>query len=260
MSTLSRDEVKDMLPAYALGALDADERRAVENGLTRYPDLRAELASLASVAHGLSASVPQRAPPAALKAQLLAQAQAQAQAQAAAQPASTPTLTWWQRFIDALSNSSLTPKLAVAALLLSAAFVVVQVLMQLPQGMAQLTAQRQLQTIAATGSETVQLNGTQNAPGAVATIRFNPDDKVGALNVNNLARLPADQSYQLWLVNAEGKRWSGAVFNTAQSGDSLVLVKCPTPMGTIVRFGVSIEPAGGSKAPTGPGVLRSVQS
>lgn len=254
MSTLSRDEVKEMLPAYALDALDADERQAVEDGLTRYPDLRAELANLASVAHGLSASVPQRTPPAMLKAQLLARAQA------AVQPATTPKPTWWQRFIDALSNSSLTPKLAVAALLLSAAFVVVQVLTQLPQGMAQLTAQRQLHAIAATGSETVQLNGTQNAPGAVATIRFNPDDKVGALDVKNLARLPADQSYQLWLVNAEGKRWSGAVFNTAQSGDSLVLVNCPTPMGTIARFGVSIEPAGGSKAPTGPGVLRSVQS
>jgi anti-sigma-K factor RskA len=252
MSTLSRDEVKDMLPAYALGALDADERRAVEDGLTRYPDLRAELAKLTSVAHGLGASAPQRTPPAALKAQLLAQAA----------PNATPTTrpSWWQRFIDALSNSSLTPKLAVAALLLSAAFVIVQVLTQLPQGMAQLTAQRQLQQIAATGSETVQLNGTQNAPGAVATIRFNPDDKIGALSVNNLARLSADQSYQLWLVNAEGKRWSGAVFNTAQSGDSLVLVNCPTPMGTIVRFGVSIEPAGGSKAPTGPGVLRSAQS
>lgn len=68
MSTvLTRDEVKELLPVYALGSLDAEERTAVEQGLGRYPDLRADLAAYGAVAHGLAMAVPQRLPPASVK-------------------------------------------------------------------------------------------------------------------------------------------------------------------------------------------------
>lgn len=255
MSTLSRDEVREMLPAYALDALDADERQALEDGLARYPDLRAELAQLGGVAYGLGAGVPQRIPPAALKAQLLAQAAPNT----APAPAPTPRPTWWQRFKDALSNTSLAPKLATAALVLAALFVGLQAVMMAARPPGTVLPQT-AQTVLANSTQSVQLNGTDKAPGATATIHYRPEDKVAALQVTNLPPVSDAQSYQLWLVNDEGFRWSGAVFNTGPAGDSLVLVNCAQPMETIARFGVSIEPAGGSDSPTGPGVLRSAQS
>ena len=133
MSTLSREEVRGLLPAYALGALEVDERLALEAGLARYPELRAELAQYSAVTHGLNATVPLRRPPPSLKAGLMAQT--------APRPGAKPS--WWQRFIDALSDSSLAPKLAAAALVLSAAFVVIQAAMRIPLAAQQISAQQQ---------------------------------------------------------------------------------------------------------------------
>lgn len=120
--------------------------------------------------------------------------------------------------------------------------------------------QQRLVRLLTTGSEQFTLNGTDAAPQAVAIVRYNPGEKWAALEANRLPPLSESQTYQLWLTNAAGERWSGAVFRPDDSGSAVALVWCPQPMDEIVRFGVSIEPAGGSPAPTGPNVLRGVRS
>jgi anti-sigma-K factor RskA len=253
---LSYDEVRDLLPAYALGALDEQERAIVQSYLERYPELRAEATRFGAVAHGLAASVPQRVPPASLKAVLMAHAQARA----AAQPEGS---AWWDRLRDGLLAPGFVVRAAFALLLLVAGLLAAQTIhlnSQVAHLQREVAARDRLVRILSTGSEQVRLNGTEQAPQATATVRFNPDEKWAALETRNLPRLPESQGYQLWLVNAAGERWSGAVFNPNDSGSAAVLVWCPTPMSEIVRFGVSIEPAGGSPGPTGPAALRSVQS
>ncbi len=249
MNTLSRDEIKELLSAFALGALDVDERAVVEAGLVRFPELRAELAKYGTVAHGLGSSVALRTPPAILKAAILSKAQ----------PKVTVALSWWEKLTNVLSTSSLLPRAAFAALALMGAAVVVQLVRTLPVGLEQIAQQQRASAILASTvtTENVHLDGTTEEPNAWAVIRFARGERQAAMRVGHLPPLPTSQSYQLWLVNAEGKRWSGAVFNTAQTGAQLVLVNCPQPMDEIVRFGVSIEPAGGSPDPTGSGVLRS---
>jgi anti-sigma-K factor RskA len=247
MSGLMREELLEMLPAYALGALDADERAAVDAGLARFPELRAELARYQAVTTGLNASVPQRTPPPALKAGLLAKI--------APKPAAQPS--WWQRAIDALSQSSLTPRLALAALVLVAGLVLAQAA---SSHLAYTAEQQKIQSIVAGSTEQIVLNGTANAPEAVAVVHYVDDQLQAAMEVRNLPALDRNQAYQLWLTNSKGERWSGAVFTVPQSGGATVLVNCPEPMHEIVRLGVSIEPAGGSPGPTGPAVLRTTRS
>lgn len=247
MSGLMREELLEMLPAYALGALDADERAAVDAGLTRFPELRVELARYQAVTTGLGASTPQRTPPAALKAGLLAKT--------APKPAAKPS--WWQRIIDALSQSSLAPRLALAALVLVAGVVLAQAVRS---NLAYTAEQQKIQAIVAGSTEQIVLQGTDNAPEAVAVLHYVDDQLQAAMQVRNLPALAGSQAYQLWLVNAKGERWSGAVFTMPATGEAAVLVNCPEPMHEIVRLGVSIEPAGGSPGPTGPAVLRTTRS
>lgn len=247
MSGLTRDELVEMLPAYVLGALDADERAEVDAGLAHFSDLQAELARYQLVSTGIGATTPQRTPPPALKSALLAKTA----------PKPEVKSSWWQRFIDAISQSALAPRLALAALVLVAGVVLAQAV---SSGITHSAEQHKIQAIVDGSTDQVVLKGTDKAPQAIAVVHYVDNQPQGAMQVRNLPALDNNQAYQLWLVNGKGERWSGAVFTMPETGETTVLVNCPEPMTDIVRFGVSIEPAGGSPGPTGPAVLRTTRS
>jgi anti-sigma-K factor RskA len=81
-------------------------------------------------------------------------------------------------------------------------------------------------------------------------------EPTGTLIVHGLPWLEPERQYQLWLVNDDG-RVSGAVFSVEAEGFTSVEVSAPEPLPSYYRFGITIEPAGGSPGPTGDGVLRS---
>ncbi|BCX05085.1 MAG: hypothetical protein KatS3mg053_3023 [Candidatus Roseilinea sp.] len=252
---LSYEEVYELLPAYALGVLDEHERAIVQAYLDRYPELRAEVARYGRVLHGLAAAVPQRTPPASLKASLIARTQR----------APRPQLqrSVWERLLDAFLSPRFAWSVAAGMLLLALGLLAIQTTrlsMQVGQLEQALGEQRRLVRLLTASSEQFTLNGTDAAPQAVAVVRYNPGEKWAALEARQLPSLPESQAYQLWLTNAAGERWSGAVFRPDDSGGAVALVWCPQPMDEIVRFSVSIEPADGSPAPTGPNVLRGLRS
>lgn len=256
MSTpLSYEEVCELLPAYALGALDEHERVIVQAYLERYPELRAEVARYGGVLHGLAAAAPQRTPPASLKTNLIAQAQR------ASQPQVRQSI--WDRLLDAFLGPRFAWGVISGVLLLLLGLLAVQTA-RLSAQVAQLERvlgeQQRLVRLLTTSTEQFTLNGTDAAPQAVAVVRYNPGERWAALEVSRLPPITESQIYQLWLTNAAGERWSGAVFRPDDSGSAVALVWCPQPMDEIVRFGVSIEPADGSPAPTGPNVLRGMRS
>ncbi|MGQ9909211.1 MAG: anti-sigma factor domain-containing protein [Candidatus Flexifilum sp.] len=59
----SCEELLALIPAYAIGATDADETRRIEAGLSTCPELAAELAAFRALDGALAASLPQVAPP-----------------------------------------------------------------------------------------------------------------------------------------------------------------------------------------------------
>ncbi|GAA0892452.1 anti-sigma factor [Fulvivirga kasyanovii] len=90
----------------------------------------------------------------------------------------------------------------------------------------------------------VVLQGTENAPQALANIYWNPASEEVYLNIQNLKELTQEQQYQLWAI-IDGTPVDAGVFDSGQSG----LLK----MKNIARasaFAVTVEPRGGSENPT----------
>jgi len=245
------EEVRDNLGAYALGALDAQMRARIAQHVGNCPDCRAELALQQRVAQGLLFATPAHTPPANLKAQLMTKVAASAPARPATKR------NWLERLMAWLFGSTQTPRWALGAMA-SLALVVTGLLGFQTYRFAQLNAQYQeaVALLADARAQLVHLDGQKVNPNAWATIRYRTDSTVGLMNVGDLPALD-EKSYQLWLVDANGKRDSGAVFMTQTNGKASYVVVAPRRFESYVRFGVSIEPRGGSPGPTGPAALRS---
>ncbi len=120
--------------------------------------------------------------------------------------------------------------------------------------------QQALVTLVGGNVNVVALSGRPAAASATGSLRFAPDKTLALFEARDLPPLPPSQSYQLWLIYPDGTRDSGAVFNVPATGEATLVVVAPQPLGSYSRFGVSIEPAGGSPAPTGPPALSSAAS
>ena len=81
------------------------------------------------------------------------------------------------------------------------------------------------------------------------------DGDEGGLVVEDLPALDANHQYQLWLIDRDGQRTSGAVFSVDAEGYGTTMVTSPLPLTSYVAFGVTAEPIGGSPGPTGQKVL-----
>ena len=68
---MSPEEVRELLPLYALGALTPEERARVEEALKRYPELWPEAKALLETAAELAAGLPQEPVPRGLEARVL---------------------------------------------------------------------------------------------------------------------------------------------------------------------------------------------
>ncbi len=100
----------------------------------------------------------------------------------------------------------------------------------------------------------VSLSPTDMAPEADGELVFERGGRAATLTVRGLPVLPADQQYQLWLVS-DGERESGAVFSVNDNGWAETAVEMSRAAAEYERFGITIEPAGGSPGPTGERVL-----
>ncbi len=116
--------------------------------------------------------------------------------------------------------------------------------------------QRTTSTAASPGSDfrVVQLTGTSYAHEASAWVVMSGDGQAGTLITQWLPPLQPDQQYQLWMTK-DGKRTSGGVFSVDQRGYASMWVYTSEPLSDFHQFGVTVEPAGGSPAPTGNKVL-----
>ena len=82
------------------------------------------------------------------------------------------------------------------------------------------------------------------------------NEKYGTLTIHNAPGLDSTHQYQLWLVK-DGKRFNGGVFSVNEDGYGVLQISADLPLETYQSFGVTIEPFGGSAAPTGKKVFGS---
>ncbi len=104
------------------------------------------------------------------------------------------------------------------------------------------------------GTSVLPLRGQGPAPEASASLLWN-DRSGGHLLVASLTPLPSDKTYELWTISGGTPRPAG-LFTVDASGRGGHFVD-PVPGGRPEVFAVTIEPAGGVPAPTGPIVLAS---
>lgn len=233
---MNHQDVFELIPAYALDALDPAEAEAVARHLEACPACREEMAAFTAVADALPLALPEAAPSPRVREQLLARAGAATAARPVAPPptAERPA-AWWARVRRAPLWQPVA--LALIALLLVSNVVLWQRL-----------------NAATRPSPPITLTATDNAPGALGVLVPGADARVATLVISGLPALAADQQYQLWLIE-DGTRTSGAVFSVAADGSVTVTVAAPQPLSRYSAFGITVEPAGGSPGPTGPRVL-----
>ncbi|MGA9632039.1 MAG: anti-sigma factor, partial [Candidatus Acidiferrales bacterium] len=90
-------------------------------------------------------------------------------------------------------------------------------------------------------------------PMGAAHVMYN--EKMGMVMCDGqIAPAPADKSYQLWVIPANGKPISAGVFSAASGERMMMMSKVPEGVDA-KAFAVTLEPAGGMPHPTGPMVL-----
>ena len=95
------------------------------------------------------------------------------------------------------------------------------------------------------------------APNAWGRIYLSPDHTKTAFAISGLPMLPPEKTYQLWFRLPDQTRVSIVTFNADATGHALMLVSVPPNSQSYVSCGITEEPRGGSRSPTGPRVLAS---
>jgi anti-sigma-K factor RskA len=230
--------VTDDLPAYALHALESKESHRIADHLSKCAACQKEWQFFQALADSLGLGSPLREPPDGLKQNLLQQVQP------SGMHISSQKANWLSLLRNALRGA--TPVWGAVSLVIILVLAISNALLW-----------RQVNTLTQAQPPsflTIALKGTQKAPGAKGMVVVTADGNSGTLIVDGLSPLSSDQQYQLWLIK-DGKRTNGGVFSVDQDGYSLLEVHSSIPLNDFSGFGVTIEPAGGSPAPTGDKVL-----
>lgn len=125
-------------------------------------------------------------------------------------------------------------------------------------GLARAQTQRMAESlaiIASPGARSIQLAGLGPSPQASGSTFVNPQRGKAIFYAFDLPALAADKTYQLWWIE-DDKPVSAGTFNVDEQGTASVQVERLTPTGTIQAWAVTIEPKGGVPQPTGAMVLK----
>lgn len=95
--------------------------------------------------------------------------------------------------------------------------------------------------------DAVTMSTTATGDGIVRVVA-SPDSDTSAVVAAGLEPAPPDRTYQLWLIDDAGEPRSAGFLEVGDDGTGEQLVVAD--LADVTAFGVSVEPAGGSQAPT----------
>ena len=242
MAAKKREELLDLIPAYALGALDEDECAEFESWLVDDPEAQVILADYHTVAGHLLTLVPLRAAPDHLQADLRQRLAASPRGGVAART-------------GILSQRRIVWIFAAAALLVVAILGVLFVQINSVDeatptpGAAELYAQLVAQ---ANSSRYTIVAGEVDAE-VSGNLIISSDGKQAVLCIWYLPSIAHDQTFQMWLIDTSGARTSGGLFQADPSQEAMYIrVPLDQPVTAYKGVGVSLEPAGGVRMQTSP--------
>jgi hypothetical protein len=252
------DELLELLPAYAAGLVDAEERALFEAGLLDCPELMPELQEYADFSDALLLSMPPMSAPSHILdnlMQLTAPSAAVSLPLETVVPAPTPTTAPTQGRQNPIitffrPTLKLRPALVAAVLgllVISNVFWVYQLQQNQPPAPTS-----PLVNFAPFDDNA---NRISFDAGTIAWSQSNAAETwIAVFSVEALEQLP-NGAYQLWLVRQDEAPISAGVFNADDTGNGTLIFEISEPIGSFDRLGVTIEPAGGSPTPTGRAVF-----
>ena len=251
------DQYADDLALYALNALEADDRVKLEDHLESCPDCRRELEQLRGDAALLAVSTIGPRPPARSRQRLLDAIAHNIAQESQAQKASEThrPRTWgWLGWV-----------VAAAAMILAG--VLWQANNVLRQSLDTIAASREsesrelkdlmrvLAPIRSPRSQRVTLVPVKTPAQPQGRVFYLRNSSQLVLIANNLASLPPQKAYQLWLIPTKGNPIPAGVFKPDAHGTATV-VNPPLPPNTEAKaFAITIEGESGSSTPTMPIVM-----
>ena len=245
------EELLELVPAYALNALDPAERKRIEQHLRDCPELRDEIAAYQSVSTQLAYAPTQTEPRPALKYRVLDKISPQTKREF------TP-FGWLGSLVRSPAFAAIALIAAIGLGLWNIA-VQSQLMQQVAQDqklLTQLARERDLVSVMAYGQgQPRELQGTEIASRASGRLYGKADQSTFVLAVHNLPKLEPGKVYQVWLVSASGDRTSGGTFALDESAYGWIVVKPPKPLSEYRSIGITVEPEGGSPGPTTPRVM-----
>jgi anti-sigma-K factor RskA len=236
---MDHEAIEGLIPAYALGAVDPDERDAVEAHLRACATCQGLLAEYRDLSGDLLFAAQPMAAPAGITERMRERL-------APVRHEAAPRAGWTR-----LRGAFLVPALASAVLLL----LVTNVYWfgRVNHLDRQVTEQASLVASLADAPATA-LRGEASAPYAQGVVYASTSGQAALLCVYGMPALPSDKAYQLWLIK-DGKRESGGVFQVSDNGFGFLMVKPTYPLTDYSSVGITVEPISGSPAPTSPRVL-----
>lgn len=251
--------LRELLPLYALGALEEPERREVEAELERDPSLEAELARWVGQVEALAETVPPILPSEAVRARLLAALPPPSASAAArswmgwAAAAVLAVVVGWLAWSNVGLRSALETRLAERDEEASRAVRLASELADTRARLERLVLAHEI--VAAPGARGVRLAGLAGVPGAAAQAYVDPGSRRAVFYASHLPPAPDERTYQLWFI-ADGEPMSAGVFEVDPEGEATLLVEDVAPVDSIQAWAVTVEPEGGVPQPTGEMVLK----
>jgi anti-sigma-K factor RskA len=217
-------DTHDLTAAYAVHALDAEEREAYEQHLAQCAQCRDELAQLQESAAALAWAVESPAPRPELRARILAEATAGRENVVPLPPRRVRRA--WQ---------------AAAAVAACAAIGLGVWAATLHDSLGTARAHESaLEIVVDPSSRTVELHGGR---GMVAVGR----NGAGVLVVDRLAAAPKGMTYEAWVIPSGGTPQRAGTFD---GGDGMTMVKLQMPVPQGATVAATVERDGGVDAPT----------
>lgn len=259
---MSEDRYLELAPLAALGALDGEDRAGFEGHLAACQACRKEVEAYGGLVARLPLGLEPVPPRSVLGLRVLTQAR-------------TP-------IAGARQSVRVFPALAAAAALaLAVGFVVARserdaarrdaasaresaVRLEAELGRlrtdlltmrASLTREKGLRDLVAhPDARLARLAALTPAPGATARVVWNPKSREAWLVASGLAPAPAGKGYEVWVIASAAPAPAG-VFQVDVEGRAFFKLPDVAETSEVKTFAVTLEPAAGTLAPTGPMVL-----
>ncbi len=247
IETMNKQEAFELVPLYALGALDETEILAFEQLLAQDVDLQTELDQYGAVVDVLPLfATAQPAPNLEAKLRERIRAQSSSGAQTPVQSKNVSNLSQYRNWVLAA---------AAVIVVLLVGIIVLNPFAEDDETERITTAQRIENILNDPNQRRFEVQPKDDFNSIAGALIVDESGKFGVLQLEGVTNLPEGQDFQMWFIIDGEDRISGGVFDSTAENTVLHFVELPENFDAFESVGVTVEPDGGSPAPTGASVL-----